>query len=1123
MSDLHQKLPSYKIDLADVSLFGNDAADLEQDAVFLSYAVERTEISAFLDRNQAIQVIGDYRGEGKSALVRLLRHHLQSTGLVLGISAIGPDHSPAVDRVDSDVWTRKWKKALLRLVANERERTVAEVTAKPGAGRRAMASGLASLALLASVLMLQACSVAVRELPPDVRQGGRVVSIARPVQRPQEWLVASESGGLFRTVDGGASFTWIAGLPSFQMADVAYAPHDPDVILVTFREDFDFRIGANSGVIWRSTDGGRSWDEPPSAALITNARCPERKGAYGISFQAGTQNVVVGTMCGLAISTDLGAHWTIELPDPASPVGSYQTQDRLSSVWIAPDGRVVSTGDSGIWVRYPGPHPRQRWVRSHNEGLGQWGTIHGITASSTNAAHVFVVGTNPLVLESIDQGETWTAFATDYTAGMREPFVRASAPTGADTFDLYVGNGTGVHRHHIAESMPLAAAAGVQPDEDLVLAHADPSDVLFDVDYLTPLLIAGDGGLQRQSVMLPIVPLDSGHVLVPVSTWTLCCASAKGLHALQIQDVIGQTVSSGDLTQLHLYFAAQDNSLHASGDRGVSWTGEYCCEGGALQIEPQVASIEDTHLTGVGCGSCANFLSTALLGSVAPWPNAATVDGFAGLVDEGPLVRLDGGWYLQNAQDTSALPAARLRLTKDYGATWEPGIAIDIAEVPSSYPLVVRENGQYTLLQALQRPGVGWAPMAAVYGLMKIQFPSGSVARIDDTLQALEIARFGQFQSRPLLAADANDSSNLLAVDLDAMTVRYSVDGGAWWFPDAVLTSLVQQNGRYAFRSDIGFARTSIISALAFDPYNSCHMLAGAHQGGIYRSQDGGASWHHIDGSEQIPNISAFFFPATGPIWVGSFGRGLWSMDVDRGVRGCPAHRARPTSAPATIAQHVIIDPVTGDPMPPAGGGPPLPRGCAGCELIVAHEGAIDGAELDGERVRRFALAQGNAFQFSAHGEEMSLSIPNVRPPELARDRVPAIFERLNRRGDRVRAMIVRDGRLVGLVTGAAVTDFTPRRVPRVRALPPASNREGLRVIASGFAPHALVRIEVRDARSILTEGSVGADEHGVVRAALPATRGAVGLRSVALLQRDGVRTLAAAAQFMAAPPDERD
>jgi hypothetical protein len=112
------KLPNFKIDLSDASLFGNDAADLEQEELFFSYALERTELAAFIDPNHSIQVIRAYKGEGKSALLRLVRQRLVARDQVV-ISAIGPDHSPALDTIDSDVWTREWKKSLLRFVAND--------------------------------------------------------------------------------------------------------------------------------------------------------------------------------------------------------------------------------------------------------------------------------------------------------------------------------------------------------------------------------------------------------------------------------------------------------------------------------------------------------------------------------------------------------------------------------------------------------------------------------------------------------------------------------------------------------------------------------------------------------------------------------------------------------------------------------------------------------------------------------------------------------------------------------------------------------------------------------------------------------------------------------------------
>lgn len=117
-SNLPRPVPRLKLD--DANLFGNDAADLESDALFFSYAVTRSELDDLLNSESAIQVLRAYKGEGKSALLRLVRQRLTSSNAEeLVISAIGPDHSPAIDGNDSDLWTREWKKSLLKLVANE--------------------------------------------------------------------------------------------------------------------------------------------------------------------------------------------------------------------------------------------------------------------------------------------------------------------------------------------------------------------------------------------------------------------------------------------------------------------------------------------------------------------------------------------------------------------------------------------------------------------------------------------------------------------------------------------------------------------------------------------------------------------------------------------------------------------------------------------------------------------------------------------------------------------------------------------------------------------------------------------------------------------------------------------
>jgi hypothetical protein len=112
--------PIVRINLADHDLFGNDAADLEEEALFFSYAVNRSELSDLANPTHAIRVSRAYKGEGKSGLLRLLRSHLESSSAEqIVIPSLGPDHSPTLDSLDSDLWTREWKKSILKLVANE--------------------------------------------------------------------------------------------------------------------------------------------------------------------------------------------------------------------------------------------------------------------------------------------------------------------------------------------------------------------------------------------------------------------------------------------------------------------------------------------------------------------------------------------------------------------------------------------------------------------------------------------------------------------------------------------------------------------------------------------------------------------------------------------------------------------------------------------------------------------------------------------------------------------------------------------------------------------------------------------------------------------------------------------
>jgi hypothetical protein len=108
------------IEYWDKNLFGNDAAEEEQEEIFSSYALEREEIKHFLDENSPIQIVRAFKGEGKSALLRIVSNKLaKDKSSSIRISTTGVAISPNLESDDSDYWTREWKKNLLKLTANE--------------------------------------------------------------------------------------------------------------------------------------------------------------------------------------------------------------------------------------------------------------------------------------------------------------------------------------------------------------------------------------------------------------------------------------------------------------------------------------------------------------------------------------------------------------------------------------------------------------------------------------------------------------------------------------------------------------------------------------------------------------------------------------------------------------------------------------------------------------------------------------------------------------------------------------------------------------------------------------------------------------------------------------------
>lgn len=111
-------MPFFKFD--DPTLFGSEAADLEDSALFFSYAMQRSEVTAFLDDRHPVRIVSAYKGEGKSALLRLAEQKLNdrpSKPLVVRVT--GSSIAPAPNSLNEDEWIKAWKQTIFQLLARE--------------------------------------------------------------------------------------------------------------------------------------------------------------------------------------------------------------------------------------------------------------------------------------------------------------------------------------------------------------------------------------------------------------------------------------------------------------------------------------------------------------------------------------------------------------------------------------------------------------------------------------------------------------------------------------------------------------------------------------------------------------------------------------------------------------------------------------------------------------------------------------------------------------------------------------------------------------------------------------------------------------------------------------------
>jgi photosystem II stability/assembly factor-like uncharacterized protein len=284
----------------------------------------------------------------------------------------------------------------------------------------------------------------VRGIGPAV-MGGRVSDIAIDPRNPALFYVGLATGGLFKTGDNGVSFDPIFDKESVQsIGAVAIAPSDSDVLWVGTGEPNDRNSSGWGNGIYRSTDGGGTWqnvglkESRAVARIIVHPTNPE------IAYVAAVGHLWAdGGDRGLFKTTDGGKNWkaVLQAPaphaartgcgdvafDPSNPEIIYAAlYARQRAPWGFTFGPAF-TGGEDVGGIFKSSNGGATWKKLGGGLPGQTGRI-GLAVTPGNPKVVMAVvqsdegGNGPLtdihsrsggVFRSEDGGEKWTRMS-DY-------------------------------------------------------------------------------------------------------------------------------------------------------------------------------------------------------------------------------------------------------------------------------------------------------------------------------------------------------------------------------------------------------------------------------------------------------------------------------------------------------------------------------------------------------------------------------------------------------------------------------------------------------------------------------------------------------------------------------------
>jgi photosystem II stability/assembly factor-like uncharacterized protein len=246
--------------------------------------------------------------------------------------------------------------------------------------------------------------------------GGRTADVEGVPGDPNTVFIASASGGLWKTVNGGISWKPIFERQgTISLGDIALAPSNPEVVWAGTGESNTRNSVSFGDGVYKSTDGGKTWqhmglrDTERISAIVIHPQNPDivYVGALGHAFGPNEER-------GVFMTTDGGRTWTKTLYidkehgvsdldiDPANPNILYAGMWSFErKAWTHRSG----SEKGGVYKSIDGGRTWNKLTNGLPKLIGRIGVR--VAPSNTNVVYAIVESKEGTLYRSDDRGETF--------------------------------------------------------------------------------------------------------------------------------------------------------------------------------------------------------------------------------------------------------------------------------------------------------------------------------------------------------------------------------------------------------------------------------------------------------------------------------------------------------------------------------------------------------------------------------------------------------------------------------------------------------------------------------------------------------------------------------------------